>query len=89
LRSQLLLEKKWENKADNALFGIVQGGMFKELRAESVDDLINIGFSGYAVGGLSVGEPKDMMLDIADFTLPMLPDSKTQVYDGHWERPRI
>lgn len=75
-------KKKWENKADNALFGIVQGGMFKELRAESVDDLINIGFSGYAVGGLSVGEPKDMMLDIADFTLPMLPDSKPRYMMG-------
>jgi len=67
-------KQSWKNGADNALFGIVQGGMFKELRTESIDDLVNIGFSGYAIGGLSVGEPKEIMLDIANFTLPGLPD---------------
>ncbi|MDA3835523.1 MAG: tRNA guanosine(34) transglycosylase Tgt [Spirochaetales bacterium] len=72
----------WENGEDNALFGIVQGGMFNDLRAESIDDLVNIGFSGYAVGGLSVGEPKEMMLDIADFTLPRLPDLKPKYVMG-------
>lgn len=75
-------KQSWENGADNALFGIVQGGMFKELRAESIDDLVNIGFSGYAIGGLSVGEPKEIMLDIADFTLPGLPDSKPKYVMG-------
>lgn len=75
-------KQSWENGEAGALFGIVQGGMFKELRAESIDDLVNIGFSGYAIGGLSVGEPKDIMLDIADFTLPRLPDSKPKYVMG-------
>ncbi len=75
-------KQSWGNGADNALFGIVQGSMFKDLRAESIDDLANIGFSGYAIGGLSVGEPKEIMLDIADFTLPGLPDSKPKYVMG-------
>jgi queuine tRNA-ribosyltransferase len=58
-----------------ALFGIVQGGMFQDLRAKGVEATTNIGFDGYALGGLSVGEPKEMMLDIAASTLPLLPDS--------------
>ena len=58
-----------------ALFGIVQGGMFQDLRAQAVSALTDIGFDGYALGGLSVGEPKEAMLDVAAFTLPLLPDS--------------
>jgi queuine tRNA-ribosyltransferase len=58
-----------------ALFGIVQGGMFQDLRAEGVKALMDIGFDGYALGGLSVGEPKEAMLDIAAFTLPLLPET--------------
>jgi queuine tRNA-ribosyltransferase len=57
----------------NALFGIVQGGMFEDLRAESVAGLREIGFDGYAIGGLSVGEPKQDMLRILDHTTPLLP----------------
>ncbi|MBI5897167.1 MAG: tRNA-guanine transglycosylase, partial [Desulfobacterales bacterium] len=57
----------------NALFGIVQGGMFKELRARSAEQIASIGFPGYAVGGLSVGEPKELMLEMAAHTLPLLP----------------
>ena len=53
------------------LFAIVQGGIFKDLRKLSADALIEIGFSGYAIGGLSVGEPKDIMFEMADFTLPI------------------
>ena len=49
----------------NALFGIVQGGMFEDLRDESLAALVEIGFHGYAIGGLSVGEPKEDMLRIA------------------------
>jgi queuine tRNA-ribosyltransferase len=66
----------------NALFGIVQGGMFKDLRERSAHDLLNIDFDGYAIGGLSVGEPKDLMLEMADFTLPMLPDTKPKYIMG-------
>jgi queuine tRNA-ribosyltransferase len=61
------------NRNHGALFGIVQGGMFKDLRMQAVEELKEIGFDGYALGGLSVGEEKDVMLDIASFTLPMLP----------------
>ncbi|MDH4227631.1 MAG: tRNA guanosine(34) transglycosylase Tgt [Deltaproteobacteria bacterium] len=56
-----------------ALFGIVQGGMHKDLRAESAAALIDIGFDGYAIGGLSVGEDTDTMYDIARHTAPLLP----------------
>ncbi|MBC7293022.1 MAG: tRNA guanosine(34) transglycosylase Tgt, partial [Thermoleophilia bacterium] len=57
----------------NALFGIVQGGMHESLRDESLAGLVNIGFDGYAVGGLSVGEPKEDMLRILSHTVPQLP----------------
>ena len=57
----------------NALFGIVQGGMHEKLRDESMDGLAAIGFDGYAIGGLSVGEPKEDMLRILRHTAPRLP----------------
>jgi len=57
----------------NALFGIVQGGMFEPLRDESLDGLVDIGFDGYAIGGLSVGEPKADMLRILAHVTPRLP----------------
>jgi queuine tRNA-ribosyltransferase len=57
----------------NALFGIVQGGMFEALRDESAAALIDIGFDGYAIGGLSVGEPKQDMLRVLAHTAPRLP----------------
>jgi queuine tRNA-ribosyltransferase len=56
------------------LFGIVQGGMFEDLRKRGVDALTRVGFDGYALGGLSVGEPKDLLLRMAGFTLPLLPE---------------
>ncbi len=64
------------------LFGIVQGGMFKDLRKISAESLVEIGFSGYAIGGLSVGEPRDIMLEMAEFTLLKLPDSKPKYVMG-------
>jgi len=64
------------------LFAIVQGGMFKDLRKLSADALIEIGFSGYAIGGLSVGEPKDIMFEMAGFTLDRLPDTKPKYIMG-------
>jgi queuine tRNA-ribosyltransferase len=66
----------------NALFGIVQGGMFKDLRRESAQRLRETGFAGYAVGGVSVGEPKNLMLEIADETLKTLPDSAPKYVMG-------
>jgi queuine tRNA-ribosyltransferase len=56
-----------ETKA--VLFGVVQGGFFKELRLESVEEIMDIGFFGYAIGGVNVGEPKDLTFDILDHTL--------------------
>jgi len=57
----------------NALFGIVQGGMYEDLRDESLGGLTEVGFDGYAIGGLSVGEPKEEMLRILAHTAPRLP----------------
>jgi queuine tRNA-ribosyltransferase len=65
----------WEgNPTEGALFGIVQGGMYKDLRQKSLADLMEIGFPGYAVGGLSVGEPKDLMREMSAWTIPQLPE---------------
>lgn len=77
-------KQTWKEKANNGsgLFGIVQGGMFKELREMSVEALTDIGFPGYAVGGLSVGEPKELLLEIADFTLTKLPDARPKYIMG-------
>jgi queuine tRNA-ribosyltransferase len=62
-----------EPECPNSLFGIVQGGMFKDLRSRSAEEIVAIGFPGYAVGGLSVGEPKALMLEMAAHTLALLP----------------
>ena len=66
----------------NALFGIVQGGMFEPLRDESLSGLVKIGFDGYAIGGLSVGEPKPDMLRILAHTAPQLPQGKPRYLMG-------
>ncbi|MGB0129249.1 MAG: tRNA guanosine(34) transglycosylase Tgt [Rhodocyclaceae bacterium] len=66
----------------NALFGIVQGGMFEDLRDESLRELERIGFDGYAVGGLSVGEPKEDMARILAHTAPRLPAAKPRYLMG-------
>ncbi|MEW6674146.1 MAG: tRNA guanosine(34) transglycosylase Tgt [Thermodesulfobacteriota bacterium] len=70
------------SRGKDALFGIVQGGMFSDLRGESAAELVEIGFNGYAVGGLSVGEPKDVMLETAALTLPQLPVEKPKYVMG-------
>ena len=66
----------------NALFGIVQGGMHEELRDESLAGLTAIGFDGYAIGGLSVGEPKREMLRILRHTAPQLPADRPRYLMG-------
>jgi len=66
----------------NALFGIVQGGMYEHLRDESLCELERIGFDGYAIGGLSVGEPKEDMLRILKHTAPQLPQDKPRYLMG-------
>ncbi|MDH4274854.1 MAG: tRNA guanosine(34) transglycosylase Tgt, partial [Gammaproteobacteria bacterium] len=66
----------------HALFGIVQGGMYEHLRVESLAGLIDIGFDGYAIGGLSVGEPKEEMLRVLDITAPRMPRDKPRYLMG-------
>ena len=66
----------------NALFGIVQGGMYEQLRDESLTELQRIGFDGYAIGGLSVGEPKEDMRRIPAHTAPQLPADKPRYLMG-------
>lgn len=79
-RDSMVLSLRWAARskqahADNpsALFGIVQGGMYDDLRKTSVDGLVNIGFDGYAIGGLSVGEPMDERNHVLEATTPHLP----------------
>lgn len=66
----------------NALFGIVQGGMYEDLRAESLAGLVDIGFEGYALGGLSVGEPKEDMQRILTTVTPHLPVQRPRYLMG-------
>ena len=66
----------------NALFGIVQGGMYEDLRDESLAGLVGIGFDGYAIGGLSVGEPKEDMMRVLTHTAPKLPADKPRYLMG-------
>lgn len=67
---------------ENALFGIVQGGMYANLREESLNGLINIGFDGYAIGGLSVGEPTELMMEVLDNIMPSMPEDKPRYLMG-------
>ena len=71
--------KKTENQA---LFGIIQGGFYKDLRDKSIEDLINLDFPGYAIGGISVGEPKETFLDILYYTAPKMPENKPRYLMG-------
>jgi queuine tRNA-ribosyltransferase len=66
----------------NALFGIIQGGMYEDLRDVSLRGLTDIGFDGYAIGGLSVGEPKEDMLRILAHTVPQMPAEKPRYLMG-------
>lgn len=67
---------------DHALFGIVQGSTYKELRMMSIEGLLEIGFDGYAVGGLSVGEPKQVMHEMIRFAGPLLPKDRPRYLMG-------
>lgn len=66
----------------NALFGIVQGGMYESLRSRSLEGLEEIGFDGYAIGGLSVGEPKEDMVRVLDHLGPIMPEDKPRYLMG-------
>ncbi len=75
-----LAAHKREN--EQGMFGIVQGGEYENLRKQSARDLVSLDFSGYAVGGLSVGEPKEVMNRVLEFTMPLLPSDKPRYLMG-------
>jgi queuine tRNA-ribosyltransferase len=75
--------KEYHKNTDNqALFGIVQGGMFENLRKESIKQLTELDFPGYAIGGLSVGESRDLMCEVMDYTVELLPKDKPRYLMG-------
>ena len=74
--------KEAHGRWDQALFGIVQGGLYPDLREESLHRTVEIGFPGYAVGGLSVGEPRAEMLQALSITAPKLPREKPRYFMG-------
>ena len=88
-QKSLELSTRWAKRCREAhakegqqLFGIIQGGMFKDLREESAKQIIDLDFPGYAIGGLSVGEEKSMMLDLAAHTAPLLPKDRPRYLMG-------
>jgi queuine tRNA-ribosyltransferase len=88
-RDSMRLSLRWAERSRrahegnaNALFGIVQGGMFEPLRDESLEELTRIGFDGYAIGGLSVGEPKGEMMRVLKHVAPALPADRPRYFMG-------
>ena len=87
--SSMRLTTRWARRClaahtreDQSLFGIVQGGMYKDLRQESAESLVEMDFPGYAIGGLSVGEPKPLMYELLAHTTPFLPRDKARYLMG-------
>lgn len=88
-RESMELTLRWAQRCkdtmtnpNQGLFGIVQGGMYKDLRIECANRLVDMDFPGYAVGGLSVGEPKELMYEMLDITLEYLPQNKARYLMG-------
>ncbi len=73
---------KASHNTDQALFGIIQGGFYEDLRKQSAEDLIKLDFPGYAIGGISVGEPKDEFLKVLKYTAPLMPENKPRYLMG-------
>ena len=67
---------------DQALFGIIQGGLYKDLRTRSAQEILELDFPGYAIGGLSVGEPKPLMYDMLEHVIPFMPKEKHRYLMG-------
>ena len=86
--ASLELTTRWAKRCldvknkNQALFGIVQGGIYNDLRKQSAEELTEMHFDGYALGGLSVGEPKDRMYEVVYYTTPFLPEDKPRYLMG-------
>ncbi len=86
--NSLKLTTEWAKRCKEAinrgqaLFGIVQGGVYPELRKQSAEEIVEIDFDGYALGGLSVGEPKELMHEMINWTAPLLPNDKPRYLMG-------
>ena len=95
-RKSMELSMRWAARCKEAfearpgygLFGIVQGSMYRELRHESAARLIETGFDGYAVGGLAIGEPQDVMFEVLDYTVPRPAPRTTALSDGRRQAGR-
>ena len=88
-KESMHLSLRWAERCRSAfqsekasLFGIIQGGVFENLREESLTELIKFDFEGYAIGGLSVGEPKEEMEKVVDFITPKMPEDKPRYLMG-------
>ncbi|MGN1331011.1 MAG: tRNA guanosine(34) transglycosylase Tgt [Clostridia bacterium] len=71
-----------KRQEEQGLFGIIQGGFYKDLREKSAEDLISLDFPGYAIGGISVGEPKEKFLEVLNYTTPLMPKDKPRYLMG-------
>ncbi|MEM0170768.1 MAG: tRNA guanosine(34) transglycosylase Tgt [Thermoplasmata archaeon] len=74
--------KKFKDVRNGISFGIAQGGVFMDLREESISQITSLNFDGYAIGGLSIGEPKELMYEILENTVPLLPEEKPRYFMG-------
>ena len=74
--------KEAHTTENQALFGIIQGGFFEDLRTQSAKDLVELDLPGYAIGGISVGEPKEEFLKMLKFTTPLMPENKPRYLMG-------
>ena len=74
--------KAAQTREDQAIFGIIQGGFYEDLRKQSAEDLIALDFPGYAIGGISVGEPKEEFLKMLYYTAPLMPENKPRYLMG-------
>jgi queuine tRNA-ribosyltransferase len=87
VEKSMLLTHRWAKRSlaargASALFGIVQGGIHKDLRKRSVEEIAGMDFDGVAIGGVSVGEPKHEMFEVVDFTAPLLPKDRPRYLMG-------
>ena len=89
-KSSLERTTRWAKRCKDAnknphsqdIFGIIQGGMYRDLREQSAKEIIDLDFPGYAIGGLSVGEPADLLFEVLNYTTPFMPKDKPRYFMG-------